>query len=92
MLDPVKQFEPFFNSTYEYEDEAGLVEWGGARRSCDTIRAAGSYRFGLGGQLLYQNSNDGGECWMLADATEQRLRAWNGRGSATDGPMTCYAR
>ncbi|WP_437764849.1 RHS repeat-associated core domain-containing protein [Sorangium sp. So ce281] len=43
-------------------------------------RAAGSYRFGLGGQLLYQNSNDSGERWMLADATGQRLRAWNGRG------------
>ena len=25
---PVKQYEPFFSSTYEYEDEAELVEWG----------------------------------------------------------------
>ncbi|AUX48443.1 toxin [Sorangium cellulosum] len=25
---PVKQFEPFFSSTAEYEDEADLVEWG----------------------------------------------------------------
>ncbi|WP_437776708.1 RHS repeat domain-containing protein [Sorangium sp. So ce1097] len=40
------------------------------------------HRFGLGGQLLYQNSNDGGERWMLAGATGQRLRAWNGRGFA----------
>ncbi len=38
------------------------------------------HRFGLGGQLLYQKSNDGGERWMLAGATGQRLRAWNGRG------------
>ncbi|WP_437314748.1 hypothetical protein [Sorangium sp. So ce385] len=36
--------------------------------------------FGLGGQLLYQSSNDGGERRMLAGATGQRLRAWNGRG------------
>ncbi|WP_437996746.1 SpvB/TcaC N-terminal domain-containing protein [Sorangium sp. So ce185] len=40
------------------------------------------HRFGLGGQLLYQNSNDGGERRMLAGATGQRLRAWNGRGFA----------
>ncbi|HTN87933.1 MAG TPA: SpvB/TcaC N-terminal domain-containing protein [Sorangium sp.] len=38
------------------------------------------HRFGLGGQLLYQVSNDGGERWTLAGATGQRLRAWNGRG------------
>ncbi|XYI02098.1 RHS repeat-associated core domain-containing protein [Sorangium sp. So ce1128] len=38
------------------------------------------HRFGMGGQLLYQKSNDGGERWMLAGATGQRLRAWNGRG------------
>ncbi|MGK4001461.1 hypothetical protein WMF31_02470 [Sorangium sp. So ce1036] len=38
------------------------------------------HRFGLGGQLLYQKSNDSGERWMLAGATGQRLRAWNGRG------------
>ncbi|XXX53456.1 RHS repeat-associated core domain-containing protein [Sorangium sp. So ce124] len=38
------------------------------------------HRFGLGGQLLNQQSNDGGERWMLAGATGQRLRAWNGRG------------
>ncbi|XXT18147.1 hypothetical protein WME94_48750 [Sorangium sp. So ce429] len=38
------------------------------------------HRFGLGGQLLYQQSNDGGERWMLAGATGQRVRAWNGRG------------
>ncbi|WP_437776712.1 SpvB/TcaC N-terminal domain-containing protein [Sorangium sp. So ce1097] len=38
------------------------------------------HRFGLGGQLLYQSSNDGGERRMLAGATGQRLRAWNGRG------------
>ncbi|MGK3997608.1 hypothetical protein [Sorangium sp. So ce1024] len=25
---PVKQFEPFFSSTADYEDEADLVEWG----------------------------------------------------------------
>jgi RHS repeat-associated protein len=25
---PVKQYEPFFSSTFEYEDEAELVEWG----------------------------------------------------------------
>ena len=25
---PVKQYEPFFTSTFEYEDEAELVEWG----------------------------------------------------------------
>ncbi|XXX74367.1 hypothetical protein WMF30_42650 [Sorangium sp. So ce134] len=40
------------------------------------------HRFGSGGQLLYQNSNDGGERRMLAGATGQRLRAWNGRGFA----------
>ncbi|MGK4001478.1 hypothetical protein WMF31_02560 [Sorangium sp. So ce1036] len=38
------------------------------------------HRFGLGGQLLYQQSNDSGERWMLAGATGQRLRAWKGRG------------
>ncbi|XXT18155.1 SpvB/TcaC N-terminal domain-containing protein [Sorangium sp. So ce429] len=38
------------------------------------------HRFGLGGQLLYQQSNDGGERWVLAGATGQRGRAWNGRG------------
>ncbi|WP_437710025.1 SpvB/TcaC N-terminal domain-containing protein [Sorangium sp. So ce448] len=38
------------------------------------------HRFGLGGQLLYQKCNDGGERWMLAGATGQRVRAWNGRG------------
>ncbi|XYH99958.1 SpvB/TcaC N-terminal domain-containing protein [Sorangium sp. So ce1128] len=38
------------------------------------------HRFGLGGQLLYQKSNDGGERWMLAGATGQRVRAWNARG------------
>ncbi|WP_437649290.1 SpvB/TcaC N-terminal domain-containing protein [Sorangium sp. So ce362] len=38
------------------------------------------HRFGLGGQPLYQKSNDSGERWMLAGATGQRLRAWNGRG------------
>ncbi|WP_437713623.1 RHS repeat-associated core domain-containing protein [Sorangium sp. So ce448] len=38
------------------------------------------HRFGLGGQLLYQNSNDSGERWMLAGATGQRLRTWNARG------------
>ncbi|WP_438010618.1 RHS repeat-associated core domain-containing protein [Sorangium sp. So ce321] len=38
------------------------------------------HRFGMGRQLLYQESNDGGERWMLAGATGQRLRAWNGRG------------
>ncbi|AUX35470.1 MULTISPECIES: SpvB/TcaC N-terminal domain-containing protein [Sorangium] len=40
------------------------------------------HRFGLGGQLLYQSSNDGGERRMLAGATGQRLWAWNGRGFA----------
>ncbi|WP_437722030.1 RHS repeat domain-containing protein [Sorangium sp. So ce861] len=40
------------------------------------------HRFGLGGQLLVQNSNDGGERRMLAGATGQRLRAWNARGFA----------
>ncbi|XXT18152.1 hypothetical protein WME94_48775 [Sorangium sp. So ce429] len=30
---PVKQYEPFFSATHEYEDEAELVEWGGSRRS-----------------------------------------------------------
>ncbi|CAN98730.1 Rhs family protein [Sorangium cellulosum So ce56] len=38
------------------------------------------HRFGLGGQLLYQKSNDSGERWMLAGATGQRLRTWNARG------------
>ncbi|NUQ48584.1 MAG: hypothetical protein HUU27_01495 [Phycisphaerae bacterium] len=38
------------------------------------------HRFGMGGQVLYQRSNDAGERWMLAGATGQLLRAWNGRG------------
>lgn len=25
---PLKQYEPFFSSTHEYEDETELVEWG----------------------------------------------------------------
>jgi hypothetical protein len=25
---PIKQYEPFFSSTHEYEDEDDLVEWG----------------------------------------------------------------
>ncbi|XXY21866.1 SpvB/TcaC N-terminal domain-containing protein [Sorangium sp. So ce216] len=186
---PVKQYEPFFSATHEYEDEAELVEWGVTpilrydplgrliqtdlpngtfsrvvfdawkqtshdpndtvlesawyaarqalpagdpeRRAADLAAAhAGTpavshldalgrvfravadngaegqyvtqttldiegkplaitdargnqamlHRFGMGGQLLYQKSNDGGERWMLAGATGQRLRAWNGRG------------
>ncbi|WP_437589011.1 SpvB/TcaC N-terminal domain-containing protein [Sorangium sp. So ce1000] len=186
---PVKQYEPFFSATHEYEDEAELVEWGVTpilrydplgrlirtdlpngtfsrvvfdawkqtshdpndtvlesawyaarqalpvgdpeRRAADLAAAhAGTpavshldalgrvfravadngaegeyitqttldiegqplvitdardneamrHRFGLGGQLLYQKSNDSGERWMLAGATGQRLRAWNGRG------------
>ncbi|WP_437793358.1 SpvB/TcaC N-terminal domain-containing protein [Sorangium sp. So ce693] len=186
---PVKQYEPFFSATHEYEDEAELVEWGVTpilrydplgrlirtdvpngtfsrvvfdawkqtshdpndtvlesswyaarqaltagdpeRRAADLAAAhAGTpavshldalgrvfravadngaegeyitqttldiegkplvitdargneamrHRFGLGGQLLYQQSNDSGERWMLAGATGQRLRAWNGRG------------
>ncbi|XYI02101.1 RHS repeat domain-containing protein [Sorangium sp. So ce1128] len=186
---PVKQYEPFFSATHEYEDEAELVEWGVTpilrydplgrliqtdlpngtfsrvvfdawkqtshdpndtvlesawyaarqalpagdpeRRAADLAAAhAGTpaishldalgrvfravadngaegqyvtqttldiegqplaitdargnqamlHRFGMGGQLLYQKSNDGGARWMLAGATGQRLRAWNGRG------------
>ncbi|XYH99955.1 RHS repeat-associated core domain-containing protein [Sorangium sp. So ce1128] len=186
---PVKQYEPFFSSTHEYEDEAELVEWGVTpilrydplgrlirtdlpngtfsrvvfdawkqtshdpndtvlesswyaarqalaagdpeRRAAELAAAhagtpavshldalgrvfravadngaegqyvtqstldiegqpllitdargnqAMQHRFGLGGQLLYQKSNDGGERWMLAGATGQRLRAWNARG------------
>ncbi|WP_437606631.1 hypothetical protein WMF20_37545 [Sorangium sp. So ce834] len=188
---PVKQYEPFFSATYEYEDEAELVEWGVTpilrydplgrlirtdlpngtfsrvefdawkqtshdpndtvlesawyaarqalaagdpkRRAAELAAAhagtpavshldalgrvfravadngaegqyvtqsaldiegqplaitdargnlAMQHRFGLGGQLLVQNSNDGGERRMLAGATGQRLRAWNGRGFA----------
>ncbi|WP_437589009.1 RHS repeat domain-containing protein [Sorangium sp. So ce1000] len=186
---PVKQYEPFFSATHEYEDEAELVEWGVTpilrydplgrlirtdlpngtffrvtfdawqqtshdpndtvlestwyavrqalppgdpeRRAADLASAhtgtpavshldalgrafrtvanngpegqyvtqttldiegqpllvtdargkpAMRHRFGVGGQLLYQKSQDSGERWMLADATGQRLRAWNGRG------------